>query len=195
MDIKNTAITATMVIQSLVKLLENEDVDISSVKFKVGSEGDGYESPEFELEKLIDLAYEGLEKIKQQATPEGSDLRFEQEDDAVWVFSGDSHQGTEISHLITSHIDDYNEDDVRLICHYAANEIDRLRAKLAKATPEGFVLISKKLSDELNDHLWDFMTDNFISTNEDGDSYIACDDFDLGKFYSEIIEAKEQSHD
>ncbi|ENW00188.1 hypothetical protein F938_00832 [Acinetobacter bereziniae LMG 1003 = CIP 70.12] len=65
-----------------------------------------------------------------------SDLRFEQEDDAVWVFSGGSHQGTEISHLITSHIDDYNEDDVRLICHYAANEIDRLRAKLAKATPE-----------------------------------------------------------
>ena len=71
MDIKNIAITATMVIQSLVKLLENEDVDISSVKFKVGSESNGYESPEFELEKLIDLAYEGLEKIKKQATPEG----------------------------------------------------------------------------------------------------------------------------
>ncbi|MBJ8421872.1 hypothetical protein I6M74_08160 [Acinetobacter bereziniae] len=71
MEIKNTAITATMVIQSLVKLLENENVDISSVKFKVGSESNGYESPEFELEKLIDLAYEGLEKIKQQATPEG----------------------------------------------------------------------------------------------------------------------------
>ncbi|WP_315080296.1 hypothetical protein [Acinetobacter guillouiae] len=64
-----------------------------------------------------------------------------------------------------------------------------------KATPKGFVLVPKKLSDELNDHLWDFMTDNFISTNEDGDSYIACDDFDLGKFYSEIIEAQEQSHD
>ena len=69
-----------------------------------------------------------------------------------------------------------------------------LKAK-QQATPEGFVLISKKLSDDLNDHLWDFMTDNFISTNEDGDSYIACDDFDLRKFYSEIIEAKEQSHD
>ncbi|WP_423854105.1 hypothetical protein [Acinetobacter guillouiae] len=64
-----------------------------------------------------------------------------------------------------------------------------------KATSEGFVLVPKKLSDELNDHLWDFMTDNFISTNEDGDSYIACDDFDLRKFYSEIIEAQEQSHD
>lgn len=147
MDIKNTAITATMVIQSLVKLLENEDVDISSVKFKVGSEGDGYESPEFKLEKLIDLAYEGLEKIKQQATHEGSDLRFEQEDDAVWVFSGDSHQGTEISHLITSHIDDYNEDDVRLICHYAANEIDRLRAKLAKANP-AWISISERMPNE-----------------------------------------------
>lgn len=64
-----------------------------------------------------------------------------------------------------------------------------------QAPPEGFVLVPKKLSDELNDHLWDFMTDNFISTNEDGDSYIACDDFDLGKFYSEIIESQEQSHD
>lgn len=71
MDIKNTAITATMVIQSLVKLLENENVDISSVKFKVGSESEGYESPEFKLEKLIDLAYEGLEKIKEHAIPEG----------------------------------------------------------------------------------------------------------------------------
>lgn len=71
MDIKNTAITATMVIQSLVKLLENENVDISSVKFKVGSESEGYESPEFELEKLIDLAYEGLEKLKEHAIPEG----------------------------------------------------------------------------------------------------------------------------
>ncbi|MFW2173732.1 hypothetical protein ACG95N_09445 [Acinetobacter guillouiae] len=68
-------------------------------------------------------------------------------------------------------------------------------ALLKEATPEGFVLVPKKLSDEMNDHLWDFMTDNFISTNEDGDSYIACDDFDLGKFYSEIIEAQEQSHD
>lgn len=64
-----------------------------------------------------------------------------------------------------------------------------------QATPEGFVLVPKKLSDEMNDHLWDFMTDNFISTNEDGDSYIACDDFDLRKFYSEIIKAQEQSHD
>lgn len=65
----------------------------------------------------------------------------------------------------------------------------------SQATPEGFVLVPKILSDELNDHLWDFMTDNFISTNVYGDSYIACDDFDLGKFYSEIIEAQEQSHD
>lgn len=80
-----------------------------------------------------------------------SDLRFEQEDDAVWVFSGDSHQGTEIIHLITSHIDDYNENDVHLICHYAANEIDRLRARLAKANPKVFVDESS-----LNSHRSDF---------------------------------------
>ena len=72
MDIKSTAITAQMVIQSLVVLLENEDVDISTVKFKVGSDGNGYESPEFELERLIDLAIGGLGEIKEsQAVPEG----------------------------------------------------------------------------------------------------------------------------
>lgn len=105
-----------------------------------------------------------------------SDLRFEQEDDAVWVFSGDSHQGTEISHLITSHIDDYNEDDVRLICHYAANEIDRLRAKLAKATPEGFVLVPR-------DQITCFWQDNdepenFCNSGSDFDSLGDC--IDLG---------------
>lgn len=72
MDIKNTVITAQMVIHSLVSLLENENVDISSVKFKVGSDSAGYESPEFELEKLIDLAIGGLGEIKEaQAVPEG----------------------------------------------------------------------------------------------------------------------------
>ena len=117
---------------------------------------------------------------KQQSTPEGSDLRFEQEDDAVWVFNGDSHQGTEISHLITSHIDDYNEDDVRLICHYSANEIDRLRAKLAQAIPEGFVLVPK-------DQITCFWQDNdepenFCSNESDFDCLGDC--IDLG----EIIE-------
>lgn len=74
MDIKSTAITAQMVIQSLVVLLENEDVDISTVKFKVGSNGNGYESPEFELERLIDLAIGGLGEIKEsQAVPDWKD--------------------------------------------------------------------------------------------------------------------------
>lgn len=119
-----------------------------------------------------------------KATPEGSDLRFEQEDDAVWVFSGDSHQGTEISHLITSHIDDYNEDDVRLICHYAANEIDRLRAKLAKATPEGFVLVPKENIScywQDNDE-----PENFCSNESDfdclGDCIDLCEIMEINKF-------------
>lgn len=72
MDIKVTTTTAKMVIESLVKLLENENVDISSVKFTIGSESNGYESPEFELEKLIDLAVNGLGEIKQtNGVPEG----------------------------------------------------------------------------------------------------------------------------
>ena len=72
MDIKNSAITAKMVIHSLFALLENENVDISSVKFKVGSDGNGYESPEFELEKLVSLAIDGLVGIEEaNAVPEG----------------------------------------------------------------------------------------------------------------------------
>ena len=72
MNIKNTAITAKMVIHSLLALLENENVDISSVKFKVGSDGNGYESPEFELEKLVSLAIDGLVGIEEaNAVPEG----------------------------------------------------------------------------------------------------------------------------
>lgn len=72
MDIKNSAITAKMVIHSLFALLENENVDISSVKFKVGSDGNGYESPEFELEKLVSLAIDGLVEIEDAgAVPEG----------------------------------------------------------------------------------------------------------------------------
>lgn len=137
-----------------------------------------------------------------------SDLRFEQEDDAVWVFSGDSQQGTEISHLITSHIDDYNENDVRLICHYAANEIDRLRAKLAKATPGGFVLVPKELSDEKADDqamfAWNFNLDLFKSDNRDMTA-IQIEEFrlkwclnkarTLQQDYKAMIEAQEQSHD
>lgn len=74
-------------------------------------------------------------------------LRFEQDDGAVWVFDGDSHQGTEISHLMMMHSDEYNEDELRVICHHAACEIDRLRAELekakAQAVPEGYCLVPK----------------------------------------------------
>ncbi|HHP8789871.1 hypothetical protein [Acinetobacter baumannii] len=61
-------------------------------------------------------------------------LRFEQDDGAVWVFDGDSQFGTEISHLMMMHSDEYNEDELRVICHHAACEIDRLRAEREKAT-------------------------------------------------------------
>ena len=65
MDIKNIAISAKVVIESLVCLLENENVDLSSIKFKVGSASEGYESPDMEFEKLIDIALGGLEELKE----------------------------------------------------------------------------------------------------------------------------------
>ncbi|MBR7749944.1 DUF551 domain-containing protein [Acinetobacter nosocomialis] len=60
-------------------------------------------------------------------------LRFEQDDGVVWVFDGDSQFGTEISHLMMMHADEYKEDELRVICNHAACEIDRLRAELEKA--------------------------------------------------------------
>ncbi|EMI1699554.1 hypothetical protein RGM28_002995 [Acinetobacter baumannii] len=76
-------------------------------------------------------------------------LRFEQDDGAVWVFADDSQFGTEISHLMMMHADEYNEDELRVICHHAACEIDRLRAELekakAQAVPEGWVIAPQEL--------------------------------------------------
>lgn len=80
-------------------------------------------------------------------------LRFEQDDGFVWVFNGDSQFGTEISHLMMMHADEYNEDELRVICHHAACEIDRLRAELekakAQAVPEGYVLMPLEPTQEM----------------------------------------------
>ncbi|AVZ03911.1 hypothetical protein DBQ26_04295 [Acinetobacter pittii] len=80
-------------------------------------------------------------------------LSFEQDDGFVWVFDGDSQFGTEISHLMMMHADEYNEDELRVICHHAACEIDRLRAELekakAQAVPEGYVLMPKVPSEKM----------------------------------------------
>ena len=70
MDIKNTAIGAKVVIESLICLLENEGVDISSIKFKVGSDSEGYESPKIEFQKLINVTLNELDELKTQV-PEG----------------------------------------------------------------------------------------------------------------------------
>lgn len=80
-------------------------------------------------------------------------LRFEQDDGFVWVFDGDSQFGTEISHLMMMHADEYNEDELRVICNHAACEIDRLRAELekakAQAVPEGYVLVPLEPTQEM----------------------------------------------
>ncbi|HAV5334692.1 TPA: hypothetical protein JI110_11070 [Acinetobacter baumannii] len=84
-------------------------------------------------------------------------LRFEQDDGFVWVFDGDSQFGTEISHLMMMHADEYNEDELRVICNHAACEIDRLRAELekakAQAVPEGFKIVPIELSEEIAERL------------------------------------------
>lgn len=74
-------------------------------------------------------------------------LRFEQDDGFVWVFDGDSQFGTEISHLMMMHADEYNEDELRVICNHAACEIGRLRAELEKAKAQAVPDTQQKLTD------------------------------------------------
>lgn len=101
-------------------------------------------------------------------------LRFEQDDGAVWVFDGDSHQGTEISHLMMMHSDEYNEDELRVICNHAACEIDRLRAELEKAKAqavlEGYVLVEKKNTED-----WYLDEDEGMWFDHDGIDNSLCD--------------------
>ena len=68
MDIKDTIIGAKVVIESLICLLENENVDISSIKFKVGSHEEEYESKSLSFEHLVDLTLKELDAAKTQVT-------------------------------------------------------------------------------------------------------------------------------
>jgi hypothetical protein len=61
---KNSAITAIVLIESLVHLLKNENVDISTVKITIGNKKDGIESPEIQLQQLIDISLKELLEIK-----------------------------------------------------------------------------------------------------------------------------------
>ncbi|WDE17558.1 hypothetical protein KMZ14_06230 [Acinetobacter schindleri] len=77
---------------------------------------------------------------------ESKELSFDTQDfpKEVWVFDADNlDQGTEISHLMMSHAEQYTKDELLEICRQASMVIDQLRAELAKAqaVPEGFVLI------------------------------------------------------
>ena len=64
MDLKNSAITAIVLIESLVHLLKNENVDISTVKITIVNKKDGIESPEIQLQQLIDISLKELLEIK-----------------------------------------------------------------------------------------------------------------------------------
>lgn len=69
MNIQSTITSAKVVIESLIALLENEDVDISSIKFRVGNQEEISQSKDMSFEALINLTLKELEKA--QAVPEG----------------------------------------------------------------------------------------------------------------------------
>ncbi|XZT81091.1 hypothetical protein ACT43G_12655 [Acinetobacter baumannii] len=126
-------------------------------------------------------------------------LSFEQDNGAVWVFDGDSQFGTEISHLMMMHADEYNEDELRVICHHAACEIDRLRAELAKAkakvVPEssyGVILTCEQLRQALEFGAPDLKIESNVFSDEQMSTELAIIYQDHGHsgegFYSYHVE-------
>lgn len=64
LGIQSTLISAKVVIESLLCLLKNENVDISSIKFKVGSQEHVNQSHDISFEDLINLTLNEIEKAK-----------------------------------------------------------------------------------------------------------------------------------
>ena len=110
------------------------------------------------------------------------ELSFDTQDfpKEVWVFDVDNlDQGTEISHLMMSHAEEYTKDELLVICRQASMVIDQLRTDLAKAqaVPEGFVLVPKEPTEKMIDAGHDFCKNNIVTPSG---------------FYKAMIEAQEQ---
>ena len=94
-----------------------------------------------------------------------------------------------ISMQLSASNGDYVSDEVNL------GELAQQTLEKLKATPEGFVLVPKVLPSEINDQVWDdYLTPQCV-VNEDGFSFISCEDFDLDALYQTLLKAQEQSHD
>ncbi|EXD15107.1 hypothetical protein [Acinetobacter baumannii] len=63
MELKFTAMTAQVTIESLVHLLKNSDINFDSIKVVVGNTKGGYQSPEIPLEKLVNIALGDMHEI------------------------------------------------------------------------------------------------------------------------------------
>ena len=90
---------------------------------------------------------------------------------------------------------DYVEEDNSYSVGYANAIWVGWQAAKKQVTPEGFVLVPKVLPSEINDQVWDdYLTPQCV-VNEDGFSFISCEDFDLNALYQTLLKAQEQSHD
>jgi len=63
MDLKFTAMTAQVTIESLVHLLKNSDINFDSIKVVVGNAKGGFQSQEIPLEKLVNIALGEMHEI------------------------------------------------------------------------------------------------------------------------------------
>ncbi|MEI1730820.1 hypothetical protein V8P91_10525 [Acinetobacter baumannii] len=63
MNLKFTAMTAQVTIESLVHLLKNSDINFDSIKVVVGNAKGGFQSPEIPLEKLVNIALGDIHEI------------------------------------------------------------------------------------------------------------------------------------
>ncbi|HBI1351830.1 TPA: hypothetical protein JI406_RS04420 [Acinetobacter baumannii] len=63
MELKFTAMTAQVTIESLVHLLKNSDINFGSTKVVVANTQGGYQSPEIPLEDLVNITLSDMHEI------------------------------------------------------------------------------------------------------------------------------------
>lgn len=63
MELKFTAMTAQVTIESLVHLLKNSDINFGSTKVVVANTQGGYQSPEIPLENLVNITLNDMHEI------------------------------------------------------------------------------------------------------------------------------------
>jgi hypothetical protein len=84
------------------------------------------------------------------------------------------------------HADEYNEDELRVICHHAACEIDRLRAELEKAKAQA---VPEQIADDIQSWI---AVESIQAMELDGETFVVGAN-ELAEFITQLVYRESES--